>query len=303
MADRFESCKNAVDEFNKKYGLSFSLDVFDIKASGPIGFGSDKALNELYRTTFAQQYAKVFGNCIDGIIDNQKVNPAKFFSDFEKVMVGYRRVCKNEGLPYPAANGGWTEHTQPLECAAQAIASIPNDKVEYAAQRYAAGELFIDDMKKYAETVNGMYSMIPREDRMQVMSTVRCYTDVLKKANESRPLIWKIIGFRKHFAERRAIKEFENYMNSIARFEGGSVAGENGVAAKLEEMRACLKGDDIEKTKSAVTDFVEKAGLVGSRTSAEKEKMSIREAVSDAPVKNAEKIEQIKTSSREKTHV
>lgn len=294
MADRFESCSNTLKEFNKNYGLDFSLDTFDLKAQSLGNFGPDSALNGFYKSTFAELYGKVFGNCVDGFIDSQKANPAKFFSDFEKVMIDYRKVCRDEERPYPAPNGGWTNPTEPMEYASQAIAGVPTDKIEYATQRYESGKLRIRDMRKYADTVNNTYSYIPKEDRMRLMSTVHCYTEALKKANESRSFLGKVFNLSRHLAERRAIETFEIYTNSIAKFE----AGDGSANEKLAEMKVFAKSDDVEKMRNAVVDFVDRAKLRNaSGATEEKVKMSIHEAAQESRVKNAEKIEQTKAQT------
>lgn len=300
MADRFESCSELIQEFNKNYGLDFDLNAFDLKVKSLSNSVSDSALNDLYKSTFVELYGKTFGNCVDGLIDPQKMNPAKFFGGFENVMAGYRAVCREEGGPYPAPIGGWTKHTEPLESAVQAISDIPTDRIEYAAQRYQDGELSISDMKKHEELLNGAYEMIPKEDRMKLMATVHCYAEALKKVNESRTPLQKIGNLLKHSEERRAIEEFEKRINSVAKIEGG----ENSATAKLEEMRAFAEGDDVANMKNAVIDLVGRMqAKVAEGAPASKEKMSIDEAVTDTSVKNTEKVAETKTPALGKTNV
>ena len=61
MAD-LAKIENTVSEFNKKYGVDFSITDFDEKLNDK---AVAKAADERYKTTFTELYKKAFANFID----------------------------------------------------------------------------------------------------------------------------------------------------------------------------------------------------------------------------------------------
>jgi len=257
MPNKFEKYSEDIADFNWKYGLNFSLNSFDERARVITEFASAKDLNALYRSTFTNLYKKVLANCVDDIISPKRANPTEYYRDFEKMMRIYRDVVRKEGRDVPDSNGGWTKKADALDVMQKELEAIPDNKLDYAVERYKKGELRIRDMRAYVDILKDRSALLSRDQFVECLAPLYCYKEALKKVNAERSIGWRILNLPRFIGERRAIRKFEKYLKPRMASIHTKTPDPNRIDPSVERVKGLASDDFIPKLKGDVKDMIE----------------------------------------------
>ena len=292
MAD-LEKIENAVSEFNKKYGVDFSITKFGEKLGGK---ADAKAADKLYKTTFAGLYKKAFANFIDLKLGG-KFDFAEMIRDFEKgIMIPYRTLRGAEKKIAPMPYGGWRGGEYLKTVSEYLNSQVPSRKSDFAADRYEKGELHLDDMKAHADQLTE-----GENPSLAQLSTLFCYAEALKEVHANRSFAWQLLHPIQNFAEQRAAGQFEECINKmIGKETVGS--GKDKAAEDHAIVRAFASNDVIDQAKKSLKKTIAtietkeraanelKAKKEASETAKTKTKLIVTEAAtSENLVQNATK--------------
>ena len=122
---------------------------------------------------------------------------------FDNMMMGpYFDARRKEGLEYEINMGIEALDKEMIESFDSILQQATSrNLVEEAKESFENGELTLDSVSRYAESLKDKYPS--REDACKLA----VYAEYLEKRNEDRPIIWMVLGFLTHFKELSTIKQ------------------------------------------------------------------------------------------------
>ena len=284
--------EHAQQEFNKRYGVDFSIDEFDGTMSGFAEFGGGVNVNEIYRATFSALYKKAYANFVDRKIGD-KFDFVEMINEFDKnIMEPYRAQCKNDNKTAPKPYGEW-KVSDYLDGVSNYLDDIPLFKPYYAAQRYSDGSLSISDMRNYINNLKKRDDVTVGE-----LSTVDCYISALDTVSRQRSLISKILHPIRYIAEKIYLRSFTSYLEQKT---GGKLLTEAG-NAKYDGISAISEDQLIGNCRDAVGAAKVQAlknEAERDTCTSEREQISVKGAVSREPKNDtSEKVEYIEVPAK-----
>jgi hypothetical protein len=122
---------------------------------------------------------------------------------FDNMMMGpYFDARRKEGLEYEINMGIEAFDKEMIESFDSILQQATSrNLVAETNERFENGELTLDSVSRYAESLKDSYPS--REDACKLA----VYAEYLEKRNEDRPIIWMVLGFLTHFKELSTIKQ------------------------------------------------------------------------------------------------
>lgn len=232
----------AESNFNTKYGVEFSVEGFEEKISFFDNMGSAELMNKTYRDTFTELYKKTFANFVDGKIGN-KLDVAEVIRDFENIMEPLREQRSKNQQKSPTVYGGWTTKTF-LAAMNNVVENVPNDKLEYAANRYRANEFRVRDVRAYANALRNRNTT----PKIEELATLYCYGEALSKVSKEPARGWRIKHFFKCRAAKREAGKIKDY---LVRVTGGALTA-NSTNEKFNEILRNVNDSLISDSKKRI---------------------------------------------------
>ena len=244
MSKNMQRIIDSQNAFNRKYGVNFDIEEFHDSIEGLFEIGGFVDANQMYRIKFTEIYKKAHSNFIDRKIENT-LDFGVMINDFdENIVTPFYARSKVSGKPAPTAYGGWTTATY-LDAVKRHLDTVPDNKHEYAIQRYNTRELRIRDMRAFTKELIRNNDATPEK-----LATIYCYYSALKKANEDRSYLRAIfVDPSRHLAEKRWMNKIKSYLELKT---GGALSLENN--ENFRNVHEISNNDDISRNKEIVNN-------------------------------------------------
>lgn len=273
----FADIEKAAKAFNERYGVHFSIGVFEEKARTSTVIGGSTNQDDLYKNTFIELYKNAFANFVDRTIGNE-LDCGKMIREFDKeIMAPYRQWCKDQALSSPKPYGGWST-TEYLKTVSNYLSGLQKNKIGFAEERYKNGELPIRQMRAYSEKLMAGANKPTAEQ----LSTLYCYAKALKNVNESRPSSWMLRHPVRYLAESREANEFSAYIDEVTGMNQNSASNVNNETSAIKstyaEMMRVANDNIIERALNIVQETVkglEAKEQADKQASVNKERISV----------------------------
>lgn len=233
MASYFDDYENDLNNFNEKYGTSFSFDAY---ASNQLSlenlannFHSTKSAQErantLYRGTLLNLYKEYVEKAMlamlgksddeDSLLEDDVKSPSDFANDFEALMDIYRKYCTEKGITPPSEYDATKDGASLFEGMMAKVNEINGegsgliDKTEYVKQQYLAGKMPLDKM---VGELDGLKSNL-RPDSVSVGRLIT-YMRAIDQVRKERSFFAKLNPFNwpKMYAESRDFVAINNFV-------------------------------------------------------------------------------------------
>ena len=246
---------NAVEAFNKAYGVDFSIDQFNMTARAYEDVVKKKGdgMNFIYKKMFTELYKKALGNYVDGKI--YAFDSLKMFNEFENnIMAKYRGALKNIDVAVPKPYGG-LDKKGIVTLMHNAIKDAPRDKITYSADRYKDGMLRIRDMMAFSNK-----ALNDGNVEKDTIATIIGYVEALKEVNSRRSGLWRFFHPIRNNAEQRDAKNMEaiitkltgmNYAN--IQYTDAYIEAKNPSYSTVESVQDTLV-DEIQKIEKEASN-------------------------------------------------
>lgn len=257
MPNKFEKYDQAVEKFNRDYGVNFSFGKYEAYLNQTTHMRSAFAVNKQKVTAEDFAYRKVARELFEEAVGSmimKKVNSVDhdaFLNDFDQLMDLYREHCKQTGADEPGKNGSW-RGAEFVEDMQNKIRNIPTDKSDYVKNQYINRTLRLRDMRADIESMEKDGRTMTAEE----LSRVIVYQRALEKTIKERSFLWKATHWFQGPAEQRDLKMIQQivgkYAHSIYNTPAEELADENvvdGVRAKLEAAKEEIKEKDLLKAR------------------------------------------------------
>ena len=252
----FERYQSQVNDFNQKYGVNFSFNMYAVKLNQNNHmhefFTNEKkssAADMAYRSV-AQE---LFKEAVESMV-MKKANFADhtaFLNDFDKLMDNYREHCKETGGQQPGKNGGWG-NMEMLNDLSGKIKNIPSDKSEFIKNSYMKRKIRLRDMRADIESME----RDGRTATVEELSRAIVYQRALEKTIKERSFIWKATHWFQGPAEKRDLETINRfigkYSHSIYNPPAEALADEDvigQVKSKLEAAKEEIKDKELLKPR------------------------------------------------------
>lgn len=264
--------EESIQTFNVKYGVTASVDGFKNAID-------KKSANKIFLDTFKNLLRQAASNASS----KQNVDISFMRSDFElRVVNPYREhyVKKADEKDvggvrntHPDVNAG-LQPAEWLDWVEKSLDEIYWEKVDQIASNYQSRSLRIRDM--VAETERIMQGDVSRDDAKRIA----CYAASLRRTNESRKGIWKLIYYFRGKAELREAANMESRLNErLGENTYQSVLKEivdpTGRIQSLKREVATKKSIGLQAAISAVKEVQAKKEIKYSKPAIEKEREPI----------------------------
>ena len=253
----FEKYQSQVNDFNQKYGVSFSFNMYAVKLN------QTNHMHEFFtneKKTSAADYAyssvakELFKEAVESMI-MKKANFADhtaFLNDFDKLMDHYREHCKETGGQQPGKNGGWGNNMEMLNDLSGKIKDIPSDKSEFIKNSYINRTIRLRDMRADLESMEKDGKTATVEE----LSRAIVYQRALEKTIKERSFFWKATHWFQGPAEKRDLETINRfigkYSSSVYQSPAEALADEDvigQVKSKLEAAKEEIKDKELLKPR------------------------------------------------------
>ena len=234
--------KYAQADFNRKYGVDFSIEKFDSSLGGLLDFGGEVDIDEKYRASFSELYKQAYGAFIDRKTKNS-LDLVQMINDFDAdIMVPYSEMRRADNKSAPTAYGGWTV-SEYLGSVKNYLNSVPDDKQDFAESRYRDGALNVGNIAEYTDNV------IKSDDASaSKLATLYCYYTALDRVNSGRSFFGKYSNLFTHFKEQGCMDKIKSY---IEQKTGGPMSADTN--EKFKEVYDVATNDDIGQSRELVS--------------------------------------------------
>jgi hypothetical protein len=242
MAINTQQFENAVERFNKKFGVNFTFKSLQAKEILYDNMLPSNAGDAAYNVMFAEMYKQALLSYVDGKIE--KFNSLEMFNSFEDLLMSpYREECKKEGLSGLSQPYGGRTPTQVLETMNSYIDQTPKSQVDIVARKIANRELRLRDIRQMASEIDTNST----EDLTKIANCIAA----LEKVNEGRSRVWRFFHRVQNNAEKRDLKNLKEQFNyeSISKYANDSTI-------RIDDQKKLVE-TELQKQKSIEDKQVE----------------------------------------------
>lgn len=249
-ASSFEKYQTQVNDFNQKYGVSFSFDAYEIKLKQTYhmrsAFATDprmSAEDHVYRSTVTRLYREAMESAIAKKVAS--VDHSAFFKDFEKLMDNYRQYCTENKQTPPNKNGGWKSGVDVVDALQGKIANIPSDKSDFIKNNYINRSLRLRDMRADVASMGKDGNSVTAEE----LSRVIVYARALQKTINERSGWWKATHWFQGPAEKRDLNALSAFIDQHRNSDIFQKATEYATESVIDKANS-----DMEKAKKEIRE-------------------------------------------------
>ena len=260
-----EQFDEAVKKFNETHGVEFSFQVYEtnvLKLNNLSRYflGKQKSHeNVVYQSTLLNLYRAAVINMVEG--SDKLVDHTALVNDFEKLMSGYRKYCKENNKRAPGRKGGWKDGVEVLTAMKESIRDIKETKSEYVKEKYLTGQIRLRDMRARLETIQKSDPITSKQ-----LAELMNYRSALESTVKERSVWWKARHLIRNNAEQRDLKALDEFLKG---YEETPVYGDAQLIANERAVTTAksLLDVSIEQNKLAAQEIQENKEKVEINTS------------------------------------
>ena len=207
MAVNYEEIRIAQSKFNKKYGTTFDIEVFEQQVNFLDSAVEGSNMDTVYRATMAELYDEAFNHFVNYSEDNE-FSYSEILNEFErKIMSPFRVGLEQDDLDVPAPFGG-RQKAEYINEAQQLIENMPNKtKASFNAKNYEEGKLTFDDVKKFSKRVMQKESATDRE-----LNTMHSFANAIRERRRNHSWLWKLGHLATVISENSLLKKMDSFI-------------------------------------------------------------------------------------------